>query len=180
MSDLREAQERGFIAKTPHFNSIFNCFDNTDVREILTDMIEVTALPLKALEDSFVVDSSGFGVSRFFRWYDHKYGVEKDRRDWVKIQVMVGTRTNIVTAVEIRPRCCRRTDAAPFASNDTQELCDLRSISLIGAGSKPAAALRKLSAFGISVLSLRRDRVIRPVETPIRGDHRLPFAPNPA
>jgi len=22
--------------------------------------------------------------------------------------------------------------------------------------------------------------VIRPVETPIRGDHRLPFAPNPA
>src|SRR5439155_25887802 len=55
-----------------------------------------------------------------------------------------------------------------------------RAISLIGAGSKPASALRKLSAFGVSVLSLRRDRVIRPVETPIRGDHRLPFAPNPA
>ncbi|PYR87729.1 MAG: hypothetical protein DMG19_09915 [Acidobacteria bacterium] len=33
---------------------------------------------------------------------------------------------------------------------------------------------------GVSVLSLRRDRVIRPAETPIRGDHRLPFAPNPA
>ena len=30
-----------------------------------------------------------------------------------------------------------------------------RAISLIGAGSKPASALRKLSAFGVSVLSLR-------------------------
>jgi hypothetical protein len=32
------------------------------------------------------------------------------------------------------------------------------AINPIGAGSKPASALRKLSAFGVSVLSLRRDR----------------------
>jgi len=32
---------------------------------------------------------------------------------------------------------------------------------LIGAGSKPASALYKLSAFGVSVLSLRRDGVTR-------------------
>ena len=102
MSDLREAHERKYIARVPHFNSIFNCFDNPDAREILTGMIELTALPLKAVQETFAVDSSSFGVSRFFRRYDHKYGVEKDRRDWVKIHVMVGTRTNIVTAVEIK------------------------------------------------------------------------------
>src|SRR2546428_9563413 len=56
--------------------------ENPDIRPILTAMIELSALPLKAVEDNFAVDSSGFGVSRFFRWYDHKYGVEKDRRDW--------------------------------------------------------------------------------------------------
>ena len=48
------------------------------------------------------------------------------------------------------------------------------AISLIGAGSKPAAALRKLSAFGVSVLLLRRDRVIRTVETAY--PRRPPFA----
>ena len=49
-------------------------------------------------------DSTGFGISRFFRWYDHKYGVVKDRRDWVKVHVMCGVKTNIVTAVEIHGR----------------------------------------------------------------------------
>jgi len=53
MSDLREAKERGFIAKTPHFNSIFNCFYNPDILEILTDMIELTALPLKGRRRQF-------------------------------------------------------------------------------------------------------------------------------
>ena len=104
MSDLREAQKRGYIRNVPHYNSVLNYLENPGVRPILTKMIELSALPLKALEESFAVDSSGFGVSRFFRWFDHKYGVEKDRRDWVKVHVMCGTRTNIITAVEIHGR----------------------------------------------------------------------------
>ena len=90
MSDLREAQERGFIASTPHFNSIFNYLEKPEITPLLKKMIEVSALPLKAVEENFAVDSSGLGVSRFFRWYDHKYGVEKERRDWVKVHVMCG------------------------------------------------------------------------------------------
>src|SRR2546428_14191757 len=100
MSDLREAKERGFFAKTPHYNSLLNYLENPALRPILTDMIETSALPLKAIECDFAVDSTGFGVSRFFRWYDQKYGVVKDRRDWVKLHAMVGVKTNIVTAVE--------------------------------------------------------------------------------
>lgn len=49
MSDLRESQERGFISKLPHFNSIFNYLENPELRPILTDMIEQSALPLKAV-----------------------------------------------------------------------------------------------------------------------------------
>lgn len=104
MSDLREAQKRGYIVSTPHFNSIFNYLEKPELRPLLTSMIELSALPLKAVEDNFAVDSSGFGVSRFFRWYDHKYGVEKDRRDWVKVHIMCGVRTNVITAVEIKGR----------------------------------------------------------------------------
>ena len=51
----------------------------------------------------FAVDSSGFTSCRFERWLDEKHGIAHDRRmkEWVKAHVMVGTRTNVVTAVEI-------------------------------------------------------------------------------
>ena len=40
----------------------------------------------------------------FHRWFDHKYGTERQEHDWVKVHLMCGVRTNIVTAVEIRDR----------------------------------------------------------------------------
>ena len=45
-----------------------------------------------------------------------------------------------------------------------------RAISLIGAGSKPASALRKLSAFGVSVLSLREMAVTSIDQSNAQGD----------
>src|SRR6266566_8914307 len=62
MSDLREAHERGFIAKVPHYNSIFNYLENPGLKPILTRMIETSALPLKAVETEFAADSTGFGA----------------------------------------------------------------------------------------------------------------------
>ena len=101
MTDLREAQAKGFIAKTPHFNSISNCLENPDVTPILRWLITQSSLPLSGVETDFAVDSSGFMTSRFSRWFDHKYGVEKMKADWVKVHLMCGIKTNIVTAVEI-------------------------------------------------------------------------------
>ena len=129
MSDLREAQVRGFISSTPHFNSIFNYLEKPELRPILTSMVELSALPLKALEDNFAVDSSGFGVSRFFRWYDHKYGVEKDRRDWVKIHVMCGVRTNVITAVEIKGRDANDAPQLPALLNTTKKNFAISEVS---------------------------------------------------
>jgi hypothetical protein len=53
------------------------------------------------VETDFAADSSGFMTSRFTRWFDHKYGHERAKADWVKCHVMCGVKTNIVTAVEI-------------------------------------------------------------------------------
>jgi hypothetical protein len=58
-------------------------------------------LPLRTVESAFAVDSSGFGTSRFVRWYSRKYGREIDNREWVKVHLMCGTRTNVVTSVEV-------------------------------------------------------------------------------
>jgi hypothetical protein len=65
MSDLREAVERGHIAKAMHYNSIFNYLENPAVTEILRSLLTQSALPLKAVELDFSCDSSGFMTSRF-------------------------------------------------------------------------------------------------------------------
>jgi transposase len=101
MSDLRDATDRGFISRTPHFNSIFNYLENPSVTPILRALITETSLPLKAVEVDFACDSSGFMTSRFIKWFDTKYGAERKKAEWVKAHIMCGVKTNIVTAVEI-------------------------------------------------------------------------------
>jgi transposase len=101
MCDLADARERGYIDKTPHYNSIFNYLEDAALSPILGDLIRESALPLRAVEVDFAVDSSGFGTSRFVRWFDKKYGVVKEKHEWIKCSVMTGVKTNIVTAVRI-------------------------------------------------------------------------------
>ena len=86
MSDLRESKENGFIDSVPHFDSGLNYLENPKLTPILEDMIELSAAPLKAVEHDFAVDSTGFSTGRFERWYDHKYGRESFRQEWVKVQ----------------------------------------------------------------------------------------------
>ncbi len=102
-SDLREAHARGYISKVPHFNSVTGYMAKPEMTTILQDLIATSSLPLRALESDFAVDSTGFATSRFERWLDEKHGIARDRRvkEWVKAHVMIGTLTNVVTAVEI-------------------------------------------------------------------------------
>ncbi|HEX3106942.1 MAG TPA: transposase [Terriglobales bacterium] len=101
MSDLRDAQQRGFISRTPHYNSIFNYLENPDMTPILRGLITQSSMPLQSVETDFAADSSGFMTSRFVRWFDVKYGKERAEHDWVKCHLMCGVKTNIVTAIEI-------------------------------------------------------------------------------
>jgi len=104
MSDLRESFDRGYVSKVPHFNSVLNALENPNLAPVLKRLIETSAMPLASVEESFAADSTGFSVGRFERWFDHKWGKERMRHAWVKTHVMVGTKTNIVTAVEIRDK----------------------------------------------------------------------------
>src|SRR6266851_1448425 len=101
MSDLREAKARGFLEKLPHYNSVFRYLEAEVLTPYLFELIAISALPLKSVESSFAVDSSGFSTGQFMRWLDVKYGQEEDRRMWIKLHLMCGVKTNIVTSVEI-------------------------------------------------------------------------------
>jgi transposase len=108
-SDLRDAYTNGLIDSRPHFNSVSNYLSSPDLTDILTDLITVSSLPLKAIETDFAVDSSGFSTCRYVRWFNKKYGRETDNREWVKVHLMCGVNTKVVTAVDI----------SGWAANDT-------------------------------------------------------------
>lgn len=100
-SDLQEAKRRGFLAKMPAYNSVFRYLESEALTPYLYELIQTSSLPLKSVEKDFAVDSSGFSTGQFMRWLDVKYGKEEDRRMWIKVHLMCGVKTNIVTSVEI-------------------------------------------------------------------------------
>ncbi|HEY2972035.1 MAG TPA: transposase [Pyrinomonadaceae bacterium] len=100
-SDLQEAKRRGFLSKMPSYNSVFRYLESEALTPYLYELIATSALPLKSVETDFAVDSSGFSTGQFMRWFDVKYGKEEDRRMWIKVHLMCGVKTNIVTSVEV-------------------------------------------------------------------------------
>jgi transposase len=129
MSDLREAHRRGYISKVPHFNSISNYLENTELTPVLHTLISKSALPLKSVETDFAADSSGFTTCHFERWFDHKYGVVRQQHDWVKAHIMCGVKTNIVTAVEIHGRNAADSKLLPTLVNATAKNFQIEEVS---------------------------------------------------
>jgi hypothetical protein len=129
MTDLREANAKGLISKTQHFNTIFNYLEDKNLTPILRELITRSSLPLKAVETDFAVDSYGFSTSRFVRWFDQKYGTLRQEHDWVKVHLMCGVRTNVVTAVEIRDRHAADTKSLPYLVDMTAENFTVREVS---------------------------------------------------
>lgn len=129
ISDLREAHQRGFVSKVPHFNSISNALENPDLMPIFRELIVESSLPLKAVETNFAVDSSGFTTSRFVRWFDVKYGKPRAEHHWVKCHLMCGTSTNVVTAIEIGEPYSNDSPYLPTMVNSTAQNFKIGEVS---------------------------------------------------
>jgi len=100
-TDLREAKARGYLMHLPHYNSVFKYLESEALTPYLYELISLSAAPLKAIETDFAVDSSGFSTGQFVRWLDVKNSTKEERRHWLKLHLMVGTKTNVVTSVEV-------------------------------------------------------------------------------
>jgi transposase len=99
--DLRDAHERGFLSKLMNSMSVNHYLEDESMTPILFKLVELAARPLIGVESNFIPDSTGFSTCRFVRWYDEKYGRERSGREWVKAHAMVGSKTNVVTALVI-------------------------------------------------------------------------------
>jgi transposase len=110
-SDLMEAKRRGLVSQMPNFISISRYLESEELTPILKQMIVESSLPLKSVEHDFAVDSSGFSTGVHQRWNDAKWGKTRimygakqsfvNKQDWVKVHLMCGVRTNIVTSIEV-------------------------------------------------------------------------------
>ncbi len=100
---LSDAVARGLISRQPHFNSICNYLRKDWMTDVLTDLVIASSTPLKVIEKSFSVDSSGFGSSTKERWYDVKYGNAEDWHNWIKVHLICGNLTKIIAGVIITP-----------------------------------------------------------------------------
>jgi transposase len=113
MSDLRGEDLKRFLGKVPHYNSVFRVLEDPSLTPLLKTLIEESSTPLKAVETDFAVDSSGFSTSAIAHWYDERYGRHRHERRWVKVHLMCGVHTHIVTSVEVTPT--DSADARQFA-----------------------------------------------------------------
>jgi transposase len=100
-TDLREAKAKGYLSRLPSYQSVFRYLESEELTPYLYQLISASSMPLKSVESDFAVDSSGFSTGQFMRWFDVKYGKKEDRRMWLKVHLMCGVKTNIVTSVEI-------------------------------------------------------------------------------
>jgi transposase len=100
-SDMRDALAKGYVSKAPSFNSVFHYLQMGSLTPYLKQLIAESAMPLKSIEEDFAIDSSGFSTTRFVRWFDVKYGNTEDWHDWLKMHLMCGVKTHIVTSVEM-------------------------------------------------------------------------------
>jgi transposase len=99
--DLKDAHERGYLANNVPGLKVNTFMENPLFTPILQGLVSYSARPLRAVERDFAIDSSGFSSSKFERWYDHKYGVTRQRCVWVKVHICCGVKTNVVTAARI-------------------------------------------------------------------------------
>jgi transposase len=100
-SDMRDALAKGYVSKAPSFNSVFHYLQMESLTSYLKQLITESAKPLQSIETDFAVDSSGFSTSTYVRWFDVKYGKNEDWHDWVKMHLMCGVKTHVVTSVEV-------------------------------------------------------------------------------
>ncbi len=100
-SDMRHANENGYVDRACSYSSVSNYMRKTELIPILQDLIKISSLPLASVETDFAVDSSGFSTSRFARYFSFKHGRDMKYRTWIKAHIGIGVKTNIVTGVEI-------------------------------------------------------------------------------
>lgn len=98
----RNAEERQQIAKAPNYNTINLTLNRAELTPILHQLLAISAMPLRSIESTFAIDSTGFRLNRFTEYIGDKYDTPRAHK-WLKLHGVCGTQTNVVCAVSMSP-----------------------------------------------------------------------------
>ncbi len=127
-SDIRMAQQLGYIEHVPHFNTILKYLNNPALEQVFKELITVSALPLKQVEENFAVDASGFSTSMFQRWFNIRTG-NTQKRLFKKAHLFSGVKTNIITSVEVTDGYTHDTLMFSDLLHDTAKYFDIKEVT---------------------------------------------------
>ena len=128
-SDLKFACDRGYISHSPHFNTVLKYFGDPRLTPLLTSLIQLSALPLKDIEDTFAVDASGLSSAFYSRWFDVRFNGETRYNDWIKVHLICGTKSNIVTHIVITDGRSHDSPHFPVLVKETAKHFEIKEIS---------------------------------------------------
>ena len=87
----------------PCFNSINGYYGYDWLTPVLLELVTVTATPVRSLETDFTMDATGCSTHSFMRWVDHRTESEVKEHVWVKLHMMCGALTNVITRAAVTP-----------------------------------------------------------------------------
>ena len=87
----------------PRFNTVCYYLRADWMTPVLLELVTVSATPVRGLETAFAVDGTGWSTHPFERWLDHRLEVETVRHGWVKLHIISGDLTNVISRAVISP-----------------------------------------------------------------------------
>lgn len=120
ISDLKMARDRSLIEHVPHFTSLMHYYESKEITKLLNKLIEISSLPLKEIENTFAIDSTGLSTSVFGRWFDYKFDKESERRQYLKLHLMIGTSSNVAVSAMVTESDIGDSTMFPDLVNDAE------------------------------------------------------------
>lgn len=102
-SDLRFAQQLGYVRSVPAPNTILETLRRPEVIEVILRLVETSALPMRVIEMDFAPDGTGIATRQYLRWLDHKTGRTSKLNMFLKLHLMIGVITQIATSARVTP-----------------------------------------------------------------------------
>ena len=99
VSGSAEARKRW----VPCFNSINGYYGCEWLTPILLELITMSATAVRSLETDFTMDATGCSTASFARWVDYRTNSELKEHNWVKLHMICGALTNVITRAAVSP-----------------------------------------------------------------------------
>jgi len=81
------------------------------------------------MEETFAVDASGMSSSLYSRWVDYRFTNDRRYHDWLKVHIIVGTKSAIITDIVVTDGHSHDSPYFPILVENTSKFFNMREVS---------------------------------------------------